>query len=82
MKDYREADLDPKTRALMDFAVQVTREQHSVTQQTVDGLRTHGWTDEEILTATHIIGYFNYYTRMADALGVEPEVTMPAPAKE
>ncbi len=82
MQDYRQADLDSKTRARMDFAVQVTREQHSVTQQTIDGLRTHGWTDEEILTAVHIIGYFNYYTRMADALGVEPEDFMPRPPKE
>ncbi len=82
MQDYRQADLDAKTRALMDFAVQVTREQHSVNQKTIDGLRTHGWTDEEILTATHIIGYFNYYTRMADALGVEPEDFMPNPANE
>ena len=57
----------------MDFAVQVTSDQHSVTRKTVDGLREVGWTDEEILTAVHIIGYFNYYTRMADALGVEPE---------
>ncbi len=72
-KDYREANLDAKTRALMDFAVQVTEEQHSVTRETVDGLRQHGWNDEEILRAVHIIGFFNYYTRMVDALGVEPE---------
>ena len=57
----------------MDFAVQVTSDQHSVTRKTVAGLREVGWTDEEILTAVHIIGYFNYYTRLADALGVEPE---------
>ena len=82
MKDYRQAGLDPKTRALMDFAVQVTREQHSVTQKTIEGLRSHGWTDEEILTAVHIIGYFNYYTRMADALGVEPEDFMLHSAQE
>ena len=72
-KDYREADLDEKTRALMDFAVQVTADQHSVVQGTLDGLRGHGWKDEEILRAVHIIGFFNYYTRMVDALGVEPE---------
>ena len=53
--------------------MQVTSDQHSVTQKTVDGLRDAGWTDEEILTAAHIIGFFNYYARMADALGVEPE---------
>jgi uncharacterized protein YciW len=35
-----------------------------------------GWTDEEILTATHIVGFFNYYVRLADPLGVEPEEFM------
>jgi len=44
-----------------------------VTRETIDGLREHGWSDSEILTATQITGFFNYYTRMVDALGVEPE---------
>ena len=57
----------------MDYAVLLTREQHKVTQKTIDGLREAGWTDEQVLSATHIIGFFNYYTRMVDALGVEPE---------
>jgi uncharacterized peroxidase-related enzyme len=72
-RDYRNASLDPKTRALMDFAVQVTREPGTVTRRTIDDLREHGWTDEEILAATEVIGFFNYYARMADALGVEAE---------
>lgn len=72
-RDYREAPLESKTRALMDFAVRVTREPSTVTRNTIDGLRERGWTDEEILTATEVIGFFNYYARMADALGVEPE---------
>lgn len=42
-------------------------------EKTIAGLRAHGWSDEDILNATHIIGFFNYYTRLADALGVEPE---------
>ena len=72
-EDYRKADLDPKTRALMDFAVTVTRDVHRVSEPTIDDLRSHGFTDEQILLATQIIGFFNYYTRMVDALGVEPE---------
>ena len=73
MKDYREADLDRQTRRLMDYAIQVTRDPHGVDDITTDGLREAGWSDEHILHATHIIGFFNYYTRMVDALGVEPE---------
>ncbi len=75
-RDYREARLDTKTRALMDYAIQVTREPETLTNETIEGLRSHGWTDAEILTATEVIGFFNYYARMADALGVEPEESM------
>ena len=73
MEDYRTADLDEKTRALMDFAVLVTREPSSLGPGNVAALREVGWADPEILTATEVIGFFNYYARMADALGVEPE---------
>ena len=72
-RDYRQAPLDPKTRALLDYAVEVTRDAQQVTKKTITGLREVGWSDEDILTATHIIGFFNYYARLADALGVEPE---------
>ncbi len=75
-RDYREAPLDAKTRALMDYAIRVTREPETLTGETIDGLRVHGWTDAEILTATEVIGFFNYYARMADALGVAPEEFM------
>ena len=44
-----------------------------MTPQTIEELRALGWSDEDILNATHIIGFFNYYTRLPDALGVEPE---------
>lgn len=42
-------------------------------QRDVDELRGHGFDDRAIHDATQIIGYFNYITRVADGLGVEPE---------
>jgi uncharacterized protein YciW len=62
----------------MDFAISMTRNAHDVSLETVEALRGHGWTDEDILMSTHIIGFFNYYTRMVDALGVDPEEFMAA----
>lgn len=71
--DYRQATVDARTRALLDYAVAVTRDVHQVNRATIDGLRAHGLTDADILDATQIIGLFNYYNRLVDALGVEPE---------
>lgn len=73
MDDYRQAALDAKTRGLMEFAVTVTRDPHQVDEKTIAGLQSAGWSDEDILHAVHIIGFFSYFTRLADALGVEPE---------
>lgn len=60
----------------MDFAVAVTKDPTAMRERDVQNLRTLGWTDPEILTATQVIGFFNYYVRMVEALGVEPEPEM------
>jgi len=73
MADYTKAWLDPKSRALLDFAVQVTRKPSAIAQETIDKLRGVGWSDEDLLQAVHIIGFFNYFARLADALGVDAE---------
>ncbi len=73
MEDYRRAALEPSLRLLLDFAVQVTLDVHTVDEQRIAALRAAGWEDAAILEAVEIIGFFNYYNRMADALGVEPE---------
>jgi alkylhydroperoxidase family enzyme len=39
----------------------------------LDRLRSEGFDDRAIHDAVQVIGYFNYITRIADGLGVEPE---------
>jgi alkylhydroperoxidase family enzyme len=39
----------------------------------LDTLRAQGFDDPAIHDAAQVIAYFNYITRIADALGVEPE---------
>jgi uncharacterized peroxidase-related enzyme len=73
MDDYRAADLEPKLRLLLDVTVQITLDVHAVNEERIAELRAAGWDDAAILEAVEVIGFFNYYNRMADALGVEPE---------
>lgn len=44
-----------------------------MTPADLDRLRSHGLDDRSIHDAVQVIGYFNYITRIADGLGVEPE---------
>ena len=39
----------------------------------IEELRSHGLDDGAIHDATQVVAYFNYITRVADGLGVEPE---------
>ena len=73
MEDYRQAALEPHLRLLLDFAVQVTLAVQTIHAARIAELREAGWEDAAILEAVEIIGFFNYYNRLADALGVEPE---------
>ena len=49
----------------------MTREQWECREADVQGLRKAGWGDGAIVDAVGIIGFFNFITRVADALGVE-----------
>ena len=73
MLDYRAADLEPRTRALCDFAIQLTRQPARIAQVDIDLLRTHCIDDAAIHDAIQVIGYFNYINRIADGVGIEDE---------
>lgn len=72
-RDWRAAELDEANQALCRYAEKLTHHQHESGQDDVDGLRAFGFDDRAIHDATQVIAYFNYITRVADGLGVEPE---------
>jgi uncharacterized peroxidase-related enzyme len=71
--DWRTAPLSVVDYALCEYAAKLTSNQHAMSPADLDILRSHGLSDRAISDAVHVIGYFNYITRVADALGVEPE---------
>ena len=71
MHDYTKADLEPKTRLMLEFAVKLTIEPWSMVKGDVGNLRGAGLNDEEILSVVLITCNFNFMARMANALGVE-----------
>jgi uncharacterized peroxidase-related enzyme len=73
VRDWRSAPLTPLDRALCEFAAKLTHHQHDMSPADLDALRAHGLDDRALHDAAQVIGYFNYITRVADALGVEPE---------
>jgi uncharacterized peroxidase-related enzyme len=71
--DYRTAALDPADRQMLDFAVKLTRTPWQMTAEDVEGLREVGFDDVAIHDIVQVCALFNYYNRLADGLGIEPE---------
>ncbi len=72
-RDWRAARLSDADRALCEFASKLTLHQHDMAPADLDRLREQGFGDRAIHDAVQVIAYFNYITRVADALGVDRE---------
>ena len=71
--DYRQADLEPRVRALCDYAIKLTAAPATVGAADADTLRAFGWNDTAIHDAIQVISYFNYINRVAEAVGIDDE---------
>lgn len=60
--------------ALLRYAEKLTRTPSAMGADDVEELRAAGWSDRAVLDAAQVIAYFNYVNRLADGLGVDPEL--------
>ncbi len=75
-ENWRTAGLPEHTRAALAFAEKLTLTPGHMTRDDVRELRRHGYSDEDIQDITQAASYFNYLSRVANALGVPPEENM------
>ena len=73
MTDYRQAELSAADRAMLDFAVKLTRTPQSMQAGDIAALREVGFDDHAINDIVQIAALFNYYNRLADGMGIDPE---------
>ncbi len=69
--DVDTAVLPPRTRAMVAYAIKLTRHPGDMQEQDVENLRQVGCSDEDILSINLIVSYFNFVNRIALGLGVE-----------
>ena len=72
-EDYANAELSPRERAILDYAVKLTLRPSTMSEGDVHALREVGLTDSAILDACQVTSYYNYVNRLAGGLGVELE---------
>jgi uncharacterized peroxidase-related enzyme len=70
--NYRKADLTPRQRAMLDFAMQVALDAATVADADLEELRAHGFTDEDIWDIGAIAAFFALSNRMANLTSMRP----------
>lgn len=78
----RDESLAPRARALVGLAVTLTAEPWAVTPGAMREAAAQGLDGEQVEAAIGVISMFNYFTRVADASGIEFDYQTPLPAFE
>ena len=70
--NYRKADITPRQRAMLDFAMKVCVRSHEVEEADFHALQVHGFTDEDIWEIAAITAFFGLSNRMASFTSMMP----------
>jgi uncharacterized peroxidase-related enzyme len=68
----RKADLSPRQRAMLEFALRVCLRSHEVDEADFERLRGHGFSDEDIWDIAAITALFGLSNRMANLISLRP----------
>jgi uncharacterized peroxidase-related enzyme len=70
--NHRKADITPRQRAMLDFAIKVCTASHTVEEADFAALREHGFSDEDAWDIGAITAFFGLSNRMANLTGMRP----------
>ena len=70
--NYRKADITPRQKAMLDFAVKVCERSYEIDEEDFTALHAHGFTDEDAWDIGAIAGLFALSNRLANMARVRP----------
>ena len=70
--NYRKADLTPRQRAMLDFAMKVARDAQRIGEADFAALQEHGFTEEDAWDIGAIAAFFALSNRMANLVTMRP----------
>lgn len=70
--NYRKADISPRQRAMLDFAMKVCTRSQEINDADFALLHPHGFDDEDIWDIAAITAFFGLSNRMASFAGMQP----------
>jgi uncharacterized peroxidase-related enzyme len=70
--NYRKADVTPRQKAMLAFALKVAQRSAEIVDEDFDALRAHGFGDEDIWDIGAIAAFFALSNRMANLTSMRP----------
>ena len=70
--NHRKADITPRQRAMLDFAMKVCTASQAIDDADFAALREHGFSDEDAWDIAAITAFFGLSNRMANVSGMRP----------
>ncbi|WFU69529.1 peroxidase-related enzyme [Bradyrhizobium sp. CB2312] len=70
--NYRKADITPRQKAMLDFAMKVSADAQRVSEDDFAALQPHGFSDDDIWDIAAISAFFALSNRLANFTGMRP----------
>lgn len=70
--NYRKADITPRQKAMLDFAMKVSTDAQRISEDDFAALQPHGFSDDDIWDIAAISAFFALSNRMANVTGMRP----------
>jgi uncharacterized peroxidase-related enzyme len=70
--NYRKADITPRQKAMLDFAMKVSADAQRTSEEDFAALAPHGFSDDDIWDIAAISAFFALSNRLANFTGMRP----------
>ena len=70
--NYRKADITPRQKAMLAFALKVAARSSELVDEDYEALAAHGFSDEDVWDIGAIAAFFALSNRMANLIGMRP----------
>lgn len=70
--NYRKADITPRQRAMLDFAMKVSRSAEEVSEADFAALAAHGFSNDDVWDIAAVAAFFALSNRLANVTAMRP----------
>lgn len=70
--NHRKADISPRQKSMLDFALKVAQRSHEIEEGDFEALRAQGFANEDIWDIAGVASFFAMSNRMANFLSMRP----------